>query len=492
MDSLFTYEEAAEFLKNPPTMLPRPDFAKLCALRKHMTQALKHLVCPQSQIHGWTSLVMDPGLYALIEPVAFIVPLNPGALRVYQNFAPPAMMKMVDYAFEWNKNYFLSYMNINRACFRMLDDSVPIQFKVSNQANLTGWNASMSIQGIMTQLETSYGKPMPMALHKNDLLFCSPMTTTDAPEMLFYRIEQCQEIATLAGDPYTQMQIMSMVVRILMQVQVLPSKEFDTWEQMAVKTYPGLKTFIHEAYTRRLQSLALCTTTGQQGYAQGGNNMFNMLAGKEDGEDTNMVDNATTVTQTAAFTTESTLGNTYVGATAVPLEITTAINQLAANQVAIQQQMAVMTFVAPPPFPNMQFHIPPVQNMGQKPFAGAAQGIFNPGRGGGGRQRGGHGRGRTGSRGGGRGRGAFANQTPGGNGGIPLFVGGPPGAFVPPAGARVNAPFQSNLTKKHANWNVYWLCGFDVEDGHTLATCPTHWRKQTIRWDSHMEMHSSR
>jgi hypothetical protein len=91
----------------------------------------------------------------------------------------------VDYAFEQNKNYFLSYMNINRACFCMLDDSVPIQIKVSNQTNLTGWNALMSIQDIMTQLEMSYNKPMPMALHNNNLLFCSPMTTTDVPEMLF-------------------------------------------------------------------------------------------------------------------------------------------------------------------------------------------------------------------------------------------------------------------------------------------------------------------
>ncbi len=57
-------------------------------------------MCPQSQIHGWTGLVMDPGLYTLIEPVAFTVPLNPGAMPVYQNFAPPAMMKMVDYVFE--------------------------------------------------------------------------------------------------------------------------------------------------------------------------------------------------------------------------------------------------------------------------------------------------------------------------------------------------------------------------------------------------------
>jgi hypothetical protein len=60
-----------------------------------MTQALKQLVCPQSQIHRWKGLVMDPGLYALIEPVAFTDLLNPGALPVYQSFAPLAMMRMV-------------------------------------------------------------------------------------------------------------------------------------------------------------------------------------------------------------------------------------------------------------------------------------------------------------------------------------------------------------------------------------------------------------
>jgi hypothetical protein len=83
------------------------------------------------------------------------------------------------------------------------------------------------------------------------------------------------------------MQIINTVVRILMQAQVLPSKEFNTWEQTPNKTYPGLKTFIHEAYTRCLQSLALRTTTGQQGYAPGGGtNMFKVLESEDEDTDT--------------------------------------------------------------------------------------------------------------------------------------------------------------------------------------------------------------
>jgi hypothetical protein len=329
-----------------------------------MMQALKQLVCPQIQIHGWTGLVMDPGLYALIKPIPFAVPVNPGATPVYQNFSPQAVMKMVDYAFKRNKNYFLSYMNINRASFCMLDDSVSIQFKVSNIPTLTRWNASMSIQEILTQLKTAYGKPTPMALHNNDLLFRNPMATNDVPELLFYKIKQCQEIATLAGDRYTQMQIINTVVCILMQAQVLPSKEFDTWEQTPNKTYPRLKTFIHEAYTRCLQSLALRTMTGQQGYAPGGGtNMFNIWESKD--KDTDMANNATTTTatQTGAFTTASTLGTIYSGATTIPSEISLAITQLAANQLAIQQQMVVMMLTANTPAHHTQLNIPPIQNM---------------------------------------------------------------------------------------------------------------------------------
>ncbi len=151
---------------------------------------------------------------------------------------------------------------------------------------------------------------------------------------------------------------MNTVVRILMQAQVLPSKEFNTWEQTTVKTYPGLKTFVHEAYTRCLQSLALRTITGQQGYVPRGNNMFNVLAEQKDKEDVNMVNDATMVTQTAALTTGSTLGNTHGGTATIPSEITMASNQLAANQEAIQQQMAAMTFTTPPPPQTRRFTSP--------------------------------------------------------------------------------------------------------------------------------------
>ncbi len=31
--------------------------------------------------------------------------------------------------------------------------------------------------------------------------------------------------------------------------------------------------------------------------------------------------------------------------------------------------------------------------------------------------------------------------------------------------------------KRYANWNMCFSCGFNVEDGHTLVTCPMEWQQ---------------
>ena len=83
------------------------------------------------------------------------------------------------------QNEYKSYKNINRACFRMLDENVTNQFKVSNIPTLTGWDTIMSIREMIDQLEGSYGKPDKMTLFTNDTLFCSVFNPNEAPGMFF-------------------------------------------------------------------------------------------------------------------------------------------------------------------------------------------------------------------------------------------------------------------------------------------------------------------
>ncbi len=114
---------------------------------------------------------MAPAMYSLLEPNTFVAPVNLGAAPVYTPFVTPAAIKMVNATFKRDKNYFVSYKNINLACFHMLNELVPNQYKVLNNPSLIGWNATMSIQFILNRLEDACDKPLAAALFANDTLF---------------------------------------------------------------------------------------------------------------------------------------------------------------------------------------------------------------------------------------------------------------------------------------------------------------------------------
>jgi hypothetical protein len=489
MDHLITYVEAMVFLKNPPLLMPRPDFARICTLRNHIVTALKLLVCPQSTIRGWTGLVMGPVMYGLLEPTApFVGVNNPGNFLVHANFATEAAIKMTDKQFECDKNNYLSFINKNRACFCMLDSTIADQFKVSKTQNMTGWHSSMRVHLIIKQLETLYGKLDTMLLYHNDVLFQSLFLGTKAPEMLFYRIEQCQEIQTIAQDPYMPKQIIGNAVHLLMQSGIFPLKEFDTWEVTTAKTYPILKMFIHEAYSRCLTTMQLRNTVGQQGYVN--QNIYNILDidGKED------TDNNTTITVPAVAAAMETAGvpggSTFAPTTAsiIAAKVMTAINQLSANQMAIMQHIAAMNISPPQTIAAPAFNVPPIHSVSISTQHGYAGGSFNQGRSNAqnrqrwGGRRGGHsGHGKRGQNPfathmANMGRGTAQHPPPlGGFHGTAVPNTGFPGAAIPPPmqppQKQRNANY-SNIYKSYNNWNVCFSCGFDIVDGHNLQTCP--------------------
>jgi hypothetical protein len=226
MDAVIEYDKAAGFLKNPPSLEPCPNFTNIRALQKHIVQGLAQLSCPQSAINRWSGLAMDPAAYNLLEGTAFVISPDPGPTPVFPGGVAVArtVMKMTEATFVHDKNYFLSYKNITRACFRMLDANVSAQSKVSNNATLMGWNSTMSIINILDQLQISYGKPNMMTLFTNNTLFRSLMTPGDSPEMLFYRIEQCQEVQSIGKVPYSDKQIITNAICILMTSNIFPSR----------------------------------------------------------------------------------------------------------------------------------------------------------------------------------------------------------------------------------------------------------------------------
>jgi hypothetical protein len=262
MNQLISYNEAARVLKNPPTILPRLNFAKIRALRKHITQALKQLDYPQSLIYGWAGLAMDPMMYSLIETQQFIQPPNLGASPPYAQFTTSQAIKMCKHLWENTHNYYLSYINISRACFQILDELVREEYKVSNNPNLLGWNPTMSIQLILAQLENSYGKPTANIIWNNNILFTTNFNPLDVLEMLFHQIEQCQEVAIISATPYTSVQLVNNTMHLLLKSGIFPTKEFKSWDAVQNNTWPILKSFVHGVYVCKLVASNICNTTG--------------------------------------------------------------------------------------------------------------------------------------------------------------------------------------------------------------------------------------
>jgi hypothetical protein len=178
----------------------------------------------------------------------------------------------------------------------------------------------------------------------------------------------------------------------------------------------------------------------------------------------------------AALTTQSQLTATTTAETQA--SVAAAINQLAANQQAMQQQFVAFTtqrnttYQARTPTPPItQFTI---HNLATSPFEGCGDGQRAGGRGRGGRSNFAH----TGGR---NVRTPFANFTAGQSRLPPIGASGGCGGgmalFAQQTPARNAAPVYSNILKAYANWNVCFPCGFDVEDGHASKTCLAQWRR---------------
>ncbi len=127
-------------------------------------------------------MAMDTTMYSFTETNLFVTPPDPGLTTVYNaGFQSPQQMKVSEQIWENDKNYFLSYMNIHRACFRLLNELLCPEFKASNIPGLTGWNSTMSIQAILSQLESTYGKPTANFIWSNNVTFTSPFSPVDTP-----------------------------------------------------------------------------------------------------------------------------------------------------------------------------------------------------------------------------------------------------------------------------------------------------------------------
>jgi hypothetical protein len=268
-----------------------------------------------------------------------------------------AAMKMIDAQFKLDKNMYQTYNNIKRALYNLLTKSVGLQFQTSTTAGLSGWDPSMTIHAILAQLNATYGKPDAQTTEANDAMFRMLLQPNQTPESVFHRIEECQEVAIMAENPYTDKQLMSQAVMILRKSNIFPVKDFDDWEPKTNKTWALMKMYFQAAYSKRLNAISLSHTAGQQGYTN--RNPYEIMAHTiGDDASTNSDGTQNTIAAATGNLPDSTLG----GTTVCPV-LSGAMAQLASSQAAMMTQMAAL-HIAPAHPPMQQIMIPQQQYTG--------------------------------------------------------------------------------------------------------------------------------
>jgi hypothetical protein len=359
MDATITYDEVATLVGiNIPTLEPRLNFERIWMLHRHFEHALQRLPCPQIIQHGWKGTMMARKLYAFLTTSPFRLPTNPGAAAVYGRSQIPgqpvnnALLSRTEQAsiarlFNCRKHYYLSMQNIERACFTALDASINNAFKVLNDPNIRGWHAGMRVIDILDQLSATYGQPTHAVLEANNHIFRSPTSAANASKVLFRRIEDCTKKALLGKNPYTDKQLITNTIRLLLATG-LYVRAFEDWDQLleAQKTWIELRQMIQDAFQLHLNVTA--PTAGHQGYAPAlpfQQNVFGALT--NDDSDNNS--SKTVVTQMAALTYQSQLTATTATILSQRMDqylqtLAHQQEQLHQNQHQIIKQLAALSF----------------------------------------------------------------------------------------------------------------------------------------------------
>ena len=476
MDIVISIDDAAGFLINPPNMASRPNFFKVRALRIHIAKGLRQINHPTRPAHGWSGMATEPALYALVDSVPFVMPADPGPIAVYLTADTNAEMKMKNATFIREKNMFTSSDNIARAVTKLLKSGIEEKYQTSDTVGLVGWHNAMTVSQILTQLEANYGRPDPSAIQANETKWNAPHNPTDSPETLFHKMEQCQEVAMLADNEYSEKQIMAKTVEHLKRSNIFPVKEYEDWGAVTPKTYIALKRHFYNAYTRRLDAIQNGLTTGMLGYSNP--NQYAALTAATDGvgsdSDSTGGDTTETIIAAALASTEAKMDGIMETNRQIMVQLAAMTIAPAATQVIAPAYMAPA--YAPPPVqynpPPTNYYNPPVQQVNVPTQFG-----YNTQR----QPRQGGGRNGGGGRGGGRGRGPrtpFANYVARGNTqqNAPAYGGGTVATSVLTAGTQQFTTVP-NIVKAYNNWNMCYSCGFDVEDAHTSESCPQQWRK---------------
>jgi len=232
-----------------PTIEGLPTFSTIKALHLKLNA---NAASVQSNLgdgnQGLIYLTVTDAVYATLSDVPFIEPINPGTAPIYGARASAAQISQARTDFIENRKNFNQYNNTDKALKQLLLSAVDDMFLKTLKNSINGYSRVTTKQ-LINHLYDRYGQLTPQDLKDNDDNLHQPYDATSPIENLFEQIDTAQDIATTAGAPYNNTQILNAAYNLVFNTNAFPDSCRE-WRRLpqAQKTWTNFKLMFTEAH----------------------------------------------------------------------------------------------------------------------------------------------------------------------------------------------------------------------------------------------------
>ena len=236
-----------------PTLTPIegiPSFAsiKTLHLQLNANAASFHSNLGNGQL-GLLALVLSQETYNNLSNVPFDIPQNPGPVAIMPaGQITQRQASDIRANFDEDKRVYREYHNTDKALKSQLITAVDEMYIKALSHRITGF-AQITTRQIIVHLYDNYGKLSPQDLKQNNDNMMTPYDVNTPIETLFEQIEEAVDIASEAGAPYNQNQILNTAYTLIYDTNSFP-QTCREWRRLpeANKTWPEFKTMFSEAH----------------------------------------------------------------------------------------------------------------------------------------------------------------------------------------------------------------------------------------------------
>ena len=244
-----------------PKIDGQPDYESLNNIRRLLKENAASVPSTLGGgIFGHLGLIVSAATYTGIAPdTPYVTPANPGAIPPIAATATQAQITVAERNHKENLRLWREFQSLHTALKSQLTNAIPEIYLRAIRNRHVGF-AQRNIQEIFNHLFTNYGNISPQDIVNNQERMMKAWNPEMPLENLIDQIEDCQEFAESAGQPYTAAQILNSAYNLVFKTG-LYFDDCRKWnaKPVADKTWTNFQTHFQQAQNqlREMQALGL-------------------------------------------------------------------------------------------------------------------------------------------------------------------------------------------------------------------------------------------